>query len=218
MIRRLAAFLAAVLAVSVLGTALATGPAPFSFRSRLAVVQQPVENQTDGQTTTYDPETWVMNPTQCAWDTDDSITVRALGSLDPGQSWSYADCVVSDNYTHVVALNAGSSKPGVVVSILVTQTGRTNADAVDTTVNHTLVGSACLSTDWYAWDDPILQPIPGSDGGDGGRVGIGYPLTITWTIANEGTHRADVDATLDVQWPDAAAMLGLCPNGIVGEP
>ena len=215
----------AVLAVIVLlllafpaGRAVAGKPEPLAERSRAVQLQRPVENQTDGQYLVYDPALWVVNPTPCAWDTDDRIEIRALGDLDPGRSWSTTACVIADNFVHALTGNVGANRDGVTVDVAIAPTGKATNAGPDRLDPNTYQSSVCLATNWYAWDDPILQPIPGSDGGDGGRVGIGTELTITWTITNTGRQRAAVDAMLDVAWFDPLAYGPLCPNGIVGAP
>lgn len=151
---------AAALVVLVTGTAVAAPGVVVQVLSK--TLQNPVEQQTPGGATQPDQSLWVVNPTSCFWDIDDSLSARVIGSWGRGQTVTYSGCIVTDHHAHRIVLELGSGL-----------TGSVTVDGVD-------VGLCSLSHEWDHEAVPSLPEIAGSNGGHGQIV------TIVWTVTNPG--------------------------------
>jgi hypothetical protein len=170
-VKWLAAALAAVAAGTVVAGSQAGPPQPGQWRQDYWQTQTPVEQQTVGGANQPDPALWVVNPTRCVWDSDDTFGFQFYGALEPGQSASISTCLVGDWHEHISRVYWASD--GLDVTVRVAGT----AAAGDT--------GACVLGPDYDHETTKLPPVEGSNGG----VGVATEVTFTATNTSRKTVR-----------------------------
>lgn len=211
------AFLVAVLLVP--SGALAK-PAPMSFVDHERYIYAYVKQQSPGahQPYTTAPETWVRNPTPCAWDADDRWTVtingelNATGSdayLEPGQTASHVECVISDDSApaHLIAIRIWAPSPNLVVGFTI---GPLSVTATPTKDGKDWLYAVCAHPpSGYPWG-----PIEGSESDDGNASGYGTRNSLTYTIANPTGQRVrSIGGVFVVDVSRVPTMNFYCPDG-----
>lgn len=173
----------AVLAIVCAGAASERPPASLTLAGRTIQQQQPVEQQTPGGATQPDHSLWVVNPTPCAWDADDQFVSTYLGDLDAGASQSWSECLIGDGSDHVIGLRV-RARTGASFQVTVSAVPgyAVSADSGPLT-NQYVYAAACLVGPVYQPNSPLLQPVPGSNGG------VGVQVALTYTVTNTGTRR-----------------------------
>lgn len=172
-------------------------PPGFQFGFMGSFISDPVEQQTD-YPFPVDQTEWVLNPTfNCAWDVDDHWDTTATGTLKPGESASWSDCLfahhdpsfrsvfgVENWYTsgqvrHAVNIEAGDS--GLVVQECFTPQNRC-FNILPVQIENKWRWAFCGFIR-YNPGDPALEEIPNSQGG------VGLQTTVTTTISNPTNRR-----------------------------
>lgn len=161
------------------------------------IQQNPVEQQTPGGATQSDESLWIINSTDCLWDSDDSLRASWRGRLNRGDMTTFTFCIVGDWSEHLVRLDISDGLVGTIAA----SEGPT--------------ATTCLQGPNYDNnpDNPLLEPIAGSNGG------VGHIHYITVTANNFGKPRPNASVIVNVTI-DAPTFLALCPplTRLSGEP
>jgi hypothetical protein len=181
-----------------------SGQLPLAFSTVYLERQAPVEQQTPGwllpcpidePNCAYDRALWVVNPSGCPWDADDSLTrsSNGYGSITAGSTVTDEICAIEDQTEaesptwRYASIKLYSSSPNLTVKITINP-GETVTAALPTWRKDQRVYEYYLCVNmpgyWRFQNSPLWQQIPGSNGGEG------VPTTVTLTLANYGTRDA----------------------------
>jgi hypothetical protein len=181
---------ALIAAVIVAALANASPPAPLVFGPwEYEDTQEPVEQQTPGGALQPDRSLWVLNPTGCAWDPDDSRSAGGVNSvLDAGASASGVRCEIVDDVGHWWSWSVRASSPNLEVTF--THALKTvHSRAVPDAGGYLYAG--CLSVEYDRSAVSSLPLVEGSNGGHGVRSDT------TVTVANLTSRRVrDIHAVM----------------------
>jgi len=148
-----------------------------------AQLQQPVEQQSDYPFDSSGPR-YVVNPTQCSWDVDDSWQRIANDDyLDAGASATLQTCMVSDASTYYASHNGTSgwwasnrgyfgalvyaAVSGLAVSVCYAPQARCFHPQPQFNASQRRYDYVACTQVVYQQGDPALVSIPGSNGGTG---------------------------------------------------
>lgn len=194
-----------ILIVLAFGSVSAKGDITY-FNPQLPVLQYPVEQESPNyfynncggnpSNPNCDPSTWVNNPTDCAWDVDDSIYWEAYNrhgmGLSTGSTTSISLCIIADGYdnywgdNHTVLTTIQATKdPGITATI--TNNQGFNQELVRSGSQNNYSWSFCTVDLTGFPNPPAWYPLI-----DNSNSGTGIPVVYTLTIQNQTTH----DATL----------------------
>jgi hypothetical protein len=145
-------------------------------------LQNPVEQAMpngSNATCTPDPGTvCIVNPTNCAWDIDDSIYRVGNGSLNANTSFSDTQCVMADGYGssdhHAMAFLTTSPSKDLKVTV-------TNSQGMSWTASPVVNSNSNRNWDYRLciMDDTRLGAYPPVEGSNGGNA---TPVDYTYTI------------------------------------
>lgn len=174
--------------------------------------QTPVEQQTPGGALQPDSSLWVVNPYPapdgCVWDADDRFEARGNGSLSPGESTEWHECLLADHLIHI--FDAQVYAKGPTSDQLVVEVGWSNADAARSLHPAGVPGAqnstnydACFAGPEYDHDSPLMPPVEGSNGG------VAQPTDVFVRVTNTSSHTVrDVFVITSLR-----AGFHPCPNG-----
>lgn len=155
-----------------------------------------------------DSSVWVVNPTGCLWDPDDTDHIIVTGALNPAAEAVLTDCIVANpdpiwmtaNGTTAwwhwaphpnLTFDVRAPSPSLGVAICYQPQDVCFAlqpQATPTGYEYT----GCAQGPIYTADSPAVQPIVGSNGG------YGVLTTVTFRIRNSTTRKIlKVAATVD---------------------
>jgi len=210
----------------------AAGPAPLVLTSSgtlggTFVIQNPVEQQTQGGAGQPDQSLWVVNNTGTPWDIDDEHFATDSGYLDPGQSASYTETMVADSFnSHILGIEAYSTGTRDAFTVSVRSNDQIGSNVYAVSYPSSLISAGgnkqqmhaavALFSQAYQPNSFKLLPIPNS-----GIGGVGRALTITYTITNTGTRRITPTVYKGIYNGQTTAVAHYCPEGwpfnIVGQ-
>jgi hypothetical protein len=142
------------------------------------------------------------------WDADDRFEARGNGSLSPGESTEWHECLLADHIIHV--FNAQVYAKGPTSDGLVVEVGWSNADAARSLYPAGVPGAqnsttynACFGGPEYDHDSLLTPPVEDSNGG------VAQPTDVFVRVTNVSSHTVrEVFAITSLR-----AGFHPCPNG-----
>jgi hypothetical protein len=193
---------------------IAAKPGAWEQHNYISYQQTPVEQQTPRGAAQPDASLWVINPTDCYWDVDDTLIISYRGSLEPGGRFVKEDvCLIADWGVHLAGVKALTSGRHDDIRV-----GAFIGDYAVTSAAPTLISAkgdrwrrmvrACITSPDYDHSSPKLEPILNSNGGKG----VIYPVSF-W-VENVGRNRIrDVRFYLTLTLNYNNAGNNYCPHG-----
>lgn len=155
-----------------------------------------------------DSSLWVVNPTGCLWDPDDSDHVVVSGYVNAGETATLTDCIVANpdpiwmtsygttGWWHWaphpnLTFDVRAPSPGLIVTICYQPQGvcftlppRATVDGYEY--------AGCVTGPIYNADSTAVQPVAGSNGG------YGVMTTVTFNVRNPtGKRLAKIGVLVD---------------------
>ncbi len=141
----------------------------------------------------------VVNPTDCVWDTDDTLIDIGWARLAPGETLEGQECLIAD-LGHRIAAHAcapkGASRVLLSLSVSVPKGTWTQQTVIDEGCQ-----AVCIVGPAYPNESEYMEPIPNSNGG------IGVPTTITAFVQNLGKGKKALSVGLYVSHRNANQWL-----------